>query len=69
MQGHFSSARSGYAGVRSGYYDEWFQSLQTGLQRMKEAGIKARNMKMTELEKLVFARDSYHKLYSKKISL
>ena len=53
--GIFSSARSGYAGVRPGYYDEWFQSVQTGLQRMKEAGIGDQDVKMTEWEKLVLA--------------
>lgn len=53
--GIFSAARSGYTGVRPGYYDEWFQSIQTGLQRMKEAGIGPQDVKMTEWEKLVLA--------------
>ena len=51
----FSAARSGYTGVRSGYYDDWFKSIQDGLQRMEKAGITAQDVKMTEWEKLVLA--------------
>lgn len=32
----FSSARSGYTGIRSGYYDDWFKGIQDELQRMKK---------------------------------
>ncbi|OBR91257.1 hypothetical protein CLRAG_31990 [Clostridium ragsdalei P11] len=53
--GIFSSARSGYTGIRAGYYDDWFKSIQTGLQKMKEAGITAQDVKMTEWEKLFLA--------------
>ncbi|QXE17564.1 Ig-like domain-containing protein [Clostridium sp. 001] len=53
--GIFSSARSGYKGIRAGYYDDWFKSIQTGLQKMKDAGVTARDVKMTEWEKLVLA--------------
>ncbi|WP_406541255.1 hypothetical protein [Clostridium ljungdahlii] len=35
----FSSARSGYSGVRAGFYDDWFKSVQDGLKKMKEAGV------------------------------
>ncbi|AZV57193.1 cell surface protein [Clostridium sp. AWRP] len=51
----FSSARSGYTGVRKGFYDDWFKSIQTGLQKMKDAGITPGDVKMTEWEKLVLA--------------
>lgn len=51
----FSSARSGYTGVRAGFYDDWFKGLQKGLQEMKDAGITAKDIKMTEWEKLVLA--------------
>ncbi|AZV57194.1 cell surface protein [Clostridium sp. AWRP] len=51
----FSSARSGYTGVRKGFYDDWFKNIQNGLEKMKEAGIAAGDVKMTEWEKLVLA--------------
>lgn len=51
----FSAARFGYSGVRAGYYDDWFQSVQTGLQAMKDAGIGPQDVEMTEWEKLVLA--------------
>ncbi|OBR91256.1 hypothetical protein CLRAG_31980 [Clostridium ragsdalei P11] len=53
--GVFSSARSGYSGIKPGFYDDWFKSIQTGLQKMKDAGIQAQDVKMTEWEKLVLA--------------
>lgn len=51
----FSSARSGYTGIRSGYYDDWFKGIQDELQRMKNAKIGDQDVKMTEWEKLVLA--------------
>ncbi|QXE17570.1 Ig-like domain-containing protein [Clostridium sp. 001] len=51
----FSSARSGYTGIRSGYYDDWFKGIQGELQRMKDAKIGDQDVKMTEWEKLVLA--------------
>ncbi|HWQ40464.1 MAG TPA: Ig-like domain-containing protein [Desulfosporosinus sp.] len=51
----FSAVRSGYTGVRPEYYDDWFQSVQTGLQTMKEAGIEAQDVEITQWEKLVLA--------------
>ncbi|AZV57203.1 cell surface protein [Clostridium sp. AWRP] len=51
----FSSARSGYKGVRKGFYDDWFKNIQNGLEKMKEAGITAGDVKMTEWDKLVLA--------------
>ncbi|OAA84561.1 Ig-like domain-containing protein [Clostridium ljungdahlii] len=51
----FSSARSGYSGVRAGFYDGWFKSVQDGLKKMKEAGVTPRDVKMTEWDKLVLA--------------
>ncbi|WP_082856600.1 cell surface protein, partial [Clostridium ljungdahlii] len=51
----FSSARSGYSGVRAGFYDDWFKSVQDGLKKMKEAGVTPRDVKMTEWDKLVLA--------------
>lgn len=50
----FSSARSGYT-VRDGFYDDWFKSVQTGLQKMKAEGITPQDVKMTEWDKLVLA--------------
>jgi hypothetical protein len=51
----FSSARSGYAGVREGYYDDWIAAVKDELKRMKEADIVIQDVKMTEWEKLVLA--------------
>ncbi|EET88176.1 hypothetical protein CcarbDRAFT_1412 [Clostridium carboxidivorans P7] len=51
----FSSARSGYTGVRAGFYDDWFKMIQNGLQKMKDKGITARDVKLTEWEKLILA--------------
>lgn len=51
----FSSARSGYTGVRKGFYDDWFKNIQAGLKKMKEAGVGPQDVKMTEWEKLVLA--------------
>lgn len=53
--GIFSAARSVYKGVREGYYDEWFKSVQDGLKKMKAAGVTVQDVKMTEWEKLVLA--------------
>ncbi|MBI6871875.1 cell surface protein [Clostridium aciditolerans] len=53
--GVFSAARSGYKGVRQGYYDDWFKSVRDGLKKMKAAGITVQDVKMTEWEKLVLA--------------
>ncbi|MBV7275201.1 Ig-like domain-containing protein [Clostridiaceae bacterium UIB06] len=53
--GVFSAARSGYTGIPSGFYDDWFKSIQTGLQNMKAAGITVQDVKKTEWEKLVLA--------------
>ncbi|WP_411678819.1 Ig-like domain-containing protein [Clostridium thailandense] len=53
--GVFSAARSGYTGIPSGFYDDWFKSIQTGLEKMSKAGIKAQDVKKTEWEKLVLA--------------
>lgn len=51
----FSTARSGWTGVREGFYDDWFKSIQDGLQKMKDEGIDDQDVKMTEWEKLVLA--------------
>ncbi|NMM63543.1 cell surface protein [Clostridium sp. P21] len=51
----YSSARSGYKGMKDGYYDEWFKSVQDGLKEMKKEGIEPLGFKMTEWEKLVLA--------------
>ncbi len=51
----FSSARSGYKGVRSGYYDDWFKSVQNGLKKMKSEEITEQDVKITEWQKLVLA--------------
>lgn len=53
--GIFSAARSGYKGIREGYYDEWFKNVQDGLKKMKAAGITMEDVKKTEWEKLVLA--------------
>ncbi len=51
----YSSARFGYKGMKQGYYDDWFKSVQDGLKKMKEEGIAPLDLKMTEWEKLVLA--------------
>ena len=56
----YSSARSGYKGMKDGYYDEWFKdewfkSVQNGLKEMKKEGIEPLDFKMIEWEKLVLA--------------